>query len=74
MTMHCTSMLWIGIAALLFTVVKYLAHCRETMAQKQVEVRNADSMQAAEGELLNVSVPKRKLSPEKAKKLAAKIR
>ena len=44
------------------------------MAQKQVEVRNADSMEATEGELLNASAPKRKLTTEKAIELAAKIR
>ena len=74
MTKHSISMFWIGTAALLFTVVEYLAHRRGTMAQKQLEVRNADSMEAVEGELLNTSAPKRKLSPEKAKELAAKIR
>ena len=70
--MHCTSMLWIVTAALLFTVVKYLTHRRETMTQRQVEVRNADSIETMEGEVLNVS--KRTLIPEKAKELAAKIR
>ena len=65
MRMHCTSMLWIGIAALLFTVVEYLAHHRENMAQKQVEVRNADSMETMEDEVSKVS--KRKLTPEKAR-------
>ena len=53
--MHFASMLWIGIAALLFTVVEYLAHRRETMAQKQVEVRNAELMETMEGEVTNVS-------------------
>ena len=72
--MHCISMFWIGTAALLLTIVEYLAHQRENMAQKQVEVRNADSMEVAEGELLNTSATKRKLSLEKAKELAAKIR
>ena len=72
MRMHCTSMLWIGTAALLFTVVEYLAHRKETMAQKQVEVRNADSMETMEGEVLNVS--KKKLTTEKAKESAAKVR
>ena len=67
-------MLWIGIAALLFTVVEYLAHRRETMAQKQVEVRNANLMEATEGELLNTSALKRKLTTKKAIELAAKIR
>ena len=70
--MHCTSMLWTGTAALLLTVVEHLAHHRETMAQRQVEVRSADSVEAMEGEASNVS--KRKLSTEKAKELAAKIR
>ena len=73
MTMHCISMLWIGTAALLFTVVEYLAHRRETMAQKQVEVRNADSTEVSEGELLDTSALKRKLSTEKTIELAAKI-
>ena len=72
MRMHCISILWIGTAALLLTVVEYLAHQRETMAQRQVEVRNAESMETMEGEVSNVS--KRRLTPEKAKELAAKIR
>ena len=70
--MHCTSMLWIGTAALLLTAVEYLAHRRETMVQRQVEVRNADSMETMEVEVLNAS--KRKVTPEKAKELDAKIR
>ena len=70
--MHCNSMLWTGTAALLLTVVGYLAHHRETMAQKQVEVRAAESIEAMEGEASNAL--KRKLSTEKAKELAAKIR
>ena len=72
MRMHGTSMLWIGIAALLFTVFEYQAHHRENMAQKQIEVRNADSMETMEGKVSNVS--KKKLTLEKAKELAAKIR
>ena len=72
MRMHCTSMLWIGTAALLLTVVKYLAHQREIMAQRQVEVRNADSMETMEGEVSIAT--RRKLTPEKAKELASKIR
>ena len=72
MRMRCTSMLWIEIAALLLTVVEYLAHRRENMAQKQVEVRNTNSMETMEGEVSNVS--KRKLTPEKAKELAAKTK
>ena len=48
--MHCISTLWIGTAALLFMVVEYLVHRRETMAQIQVEVRNAELMEAVEGE------------------------
>ena len=67
-------MLWIGTAALILTIVEYLVHRRENMAQKQVEVRKADSMEVSEGELLNTSAPKRKLTLEKAKELATKIR
>ena len=48
--MHCISMLWIGTAALLLMFVEYLAHRRENMAQKQVEFRNVDLMEAVEGE------------------------
>ena len=72
MRMHCTSMIWIGTAALLLTVVEYLAHQREIMAQRQVEVRNADLMETMEGDVLDATM--RKLTPEKAKELAAKIR
>ena len=72
--MHCTSMLWIGIAALLFTVVEYLACCRESMAQKQVDVRMADFLKTSESSALNTSAPKRKLTQEKAKELATKTR
>ena len=71
--MHCTSMLSIGIAALLF-IVEYLAHRRETMAQKQVEVRLASSMETSEGSTSNTSAPERKLTLEKAKEVASKIR
>ena len=42
------------------------------MAQRQVEVRNADSMKTMEGEVLNAT--EGKLTPEKAKELAVKIR
>ena len=70
--MHCSSMLWIGTAALLLTIVQYLAHQREIMAQRQVEVRNADLLETTEGEVSNAV--KRKLTPEKAIQLAAKIR
>ena len=72
MRLHCTSMLWIGTAALLLTIVEYLARQKETMVQRQVEVRNADSMETMEGEVSYVS--NRKLTPENAKELAAKIR
>ena len=58
-------MLWIGTAALLLTVVEYLAHRRETMTQREVEVRNADSMETMEGEVSNAL--KRKLAPENVK-------
>ena len=71
-TMHCSSMLWIGSAALLLTVVQYLAHRRENMAQRQVEVKNADSMETKVDEMSNAT--KRKLTTEKAIELAAKIR
>ena len=64
--MHCTSMLWIGIAALLFAVVECLAYCKESMAQKQVDVRVVDSIKTSEGPALNISAPKKKLTPEKA--------
>ena len=74
MTIHCISMFWIGTAALLLTILEYLAHRRETMAQKQVELKKADSTEVAEGESLNMSAPKRKLTLEKAKELATKIR
>ena len=72
MRMHCTSMLWIGTAALLPTVVEYLAHQKETIVQRQVEVRNSNLMETMEGVVSNAL--KRKLMPEKAKELAAKIR
>ena len=59
-------MLWIGNAALLLTIVEHPAHRRETLAQKQVEVRIANSTKTTEGQASNVFAPKRKLTPEKA--------
>ena len=65
-------MLWTGIAALLLTVVDYLAHQRDSMAQRQLEVRSTEPTETMEGEESNAA--KRKLTPEKAIELAAKIR
>ena len=65
MRTHCTSILWNEIAALLFTVVDYLAHHREDMAQEQVDVRNADSMETMVDDMSNAS--KRNLTLEKAR-------
>ena len=43
------------------------------MAQKLAEMRVADSKETSKGPASNTSVPKRKLTPEKAKELATKI-
>ena len=67
-------MLWFGIAVVLFTVVEYLACRRETIAQKPFEVRMVDLMESAKGLASNTSASKRKLTWEKAKELATKIR